>query len=112
MVFEPNTSRRQQRCDRRATESTRLRIQVDVHTTAFARTARRVSPTVGAMSSTEWGIGVPGALGAKAIGSLAALAEQSGYQSFWFNCVAPDADPAALLDAALASTKTVDVGVG
>ena len=64
------------------------------------------------MSSTEWGIGVPGALGPKAIGSLAALAEQSGYQSFWFNCVAPDADPAALFDAALARTKTVDVGAG
>jgi alkanesulfonate monooxygenase SsuD/methylene tetrahydromethanopterin reductase-like flavin-dependent oxidoreductase (luciferase family) len=64
------------------------------------------------MSSTEWGIGVPGALGPEAIGNLAALAEQSGYQSFWFNCVAPDADPAALLDAALANTGGIDIGVG
>jgi hypothetical protein len=64
------------------------------------------------MSSTEWGIGVPGALGPEAIGSLAALAEQSGYQSFWFNCVAPDADPAALLDAALARTEGIEIGVG
>ena len=64
------------------------------------------------MSSTEWGIGVPGALGPEAIGTLAALAEQSGYQSFWFNCVAPDADPAALINAALASTEGIDIGVG
>ena len=85
---------------------------MDVHTSAFATTARQVSRTVGPMSSTEWGIGVPGALGPDAIGALAALAEQSGYQSFWFNCVAPDADPAALLDAALASTEGIDIGVG
>jgi hypothetical protein len=64
------------------------------------------------MRSTEWGIGVPGALGPQAIGILAALAEQSGYQSFWFNCVAPDADPAALLDTALARTQRIDIGVG
>ncbi|TML12973.1 MAG: LLM class flavin-dependent oxidoreductase [Actinobacteria bacterium] len=64
------------------------------------------------MSSTEWGIGVPSTLGPEVIGILAALAEQSGYQSFWFNCVAPDADPAALLDAALARTEGIDIGVG
>ena len=64
------------------------------------------------MSATEWGIGVPGALGPEAIGSLATLAEQSGYQSFWFNCVAPDADPAALLDVALARTESIEIGVG
>ena len=40
------------------------------------------------------------------------MAEQSGYQSFWFNRVAPDADPAALLDAVLARTERIDVGVG
>ncbi|MEO8692343.1 MAG: LLM class flavin-dependent oxidoreductase [Acidimicrobiales bacterium] len=64
------------------------------------------------MSSTRWGIGVPGALGTQAIGNLAALAEQSGYQSFWFNCVAPDADPVALLDAALAATEHIAIGTG
>lgn len=64
------------------------------------------------MRSTEWGIGVPGALGPEAIGILAALAEQWGYQGFWFNCVAPDADPAALLDAALARTERIEIGVG
>ena len=71
-----------------------------------------VSRTVGRMSRTQWGIGVPGALGAQSIGNLAALAEQSGYQSFWFNCVAPDADPVALLDAALASTESIAIGTG
>lgn len=64
------------------------------------------------MSRTQWGIGVPGALGAQSIGNLAALAEQSGYQSFWFNCVAPDADPVALLEAALAGTESIDIGTG
>ncbi|HUP72780.1 MAG TPA: hypothetical protein VM282_07005 [Acidimicrobiales bacterium] len=64
------------------------------------------------MRSTTWGIGVPGALGAEAIGLLATLAEHSGYQSFWFNCIAPHADPAALLDAALAGTHRIEIGVG
>ena len=64
------------------------------------------------MTTTEWGIGVPGALGPEVIGAFAALAERSGYRSFWFNCVAPDADPAALLDAALASTESIGIGVG
>jgi len=64
------------------------------------------------MNATRWGIGVPGALGPEAIGVLAAFAEQSGYQSFWFNCVAPAADPAALLAAAMGSTSSVEVGVG
>ena len=64
------------------------------------------------MSSNEWGIGVPGALGPEAIGALAAAAQQLGYRSFWFNCVAPDTDPAALLDAALARSKDIDVGIG
>jgi alkanesulfonate monooxygenase SsuD/methylene tetrahydromethanopterin reductase-like flavin-dependent oxidoreductase (luciferase family) len=64
------------------------------------------------MSSKEWGIGVPGALGAQAIGNLAVLAEQSGYRSFWFNCVAPHAEPVALLDAALAVTDRIDIGTG
>ena len=64
------------------------------------------------MSSTKWGIGVPGALGPDAIGNLATLAEECGYQSFWFNCVAPHADPAALLEAALGRTDRIEVGVG
>src|SRR5688572_27097602 len=68
--------------------------------------------SVGPMSSTKWGIGVPGALGPDAIGNLAALAEECSYQSFWFNCVAPHADPAALLDAALGRTDRIEVGVG
>jgi alkanesulfonate monooxygenase SsuD/methylene tetrahydromethanopterin reductase-like flavin-dependent oxidoreductase (luciferase family) len=58
------------------------------------------------------GIGVPGALGPQAIGILAALAEESGYGSFWFNCVAPEADPASLMEAALARTVSIDIGVG
>jgi alkanesulfonate monooxygenase SsuD/methylene tetrahydromethanopterin reductase-like flavin-dependent oxidoreductase (luciferase family) len=64
------------------------------------------------MRSTELGIGVPGALGADAIADLAALAEQVGYRSFWFNCVAPHADPAALLDAALSATERIAIGTG
>ena len=80
--------------------------------TAFAGSAGQVSRSLGAMSATKWGIGVPGALGPEAIGSLAALAEQSGYKSFWFNCVAPDADPAALLEAAIAGTDRIEIGVG
>jgi hypothetical protein len=70
------------------------------------------SRSVDPMSLKEWGIGVPGALGPDGIGRLAASAERSGYQSFWFNCVAPDADPAALLDAALVATERIDIGVG
>ena len=65
-----------------------------------------------AVATSEWGVGVPGALGADAIGALAALAEQLGYLSFWFNCVAPDADPAALLDTAMGNTERIDVGIG
>ena len=64
------------------------------------------------MNAMKWGIGVPGALGPKVIGQLAALAERSGYQGFWFNCVAPAADPSALLDAALVATDGIDIGVG
>jgi Luciferase-like monooxygenase len=87
------------------------RDRVPIATSSFAEFCG-VSRSVSAMSATDWGMGVPGALGPEAIGILAAVAEQSGYQSFWFNCVAPDADPAALLDAALAGTQTIDIGVG
>ena len=65
-----------------------------------------------AVTATEWGIGVPGALGADAIRALAGSAEQLGYRSFWFNCVAPHADPAALLEAALDDTERIDIGIG
>jgi alkanesulfonate monooxygenase SsuD/methylene tetrahydromethanopterin reductase-like flavin-dependent oxidoreductase (luciferase family) len=64
------------------------------------------------MDTKDLGIGVPGSLGRDAIGGLAALAEQLGYRSFWFNCVAPHADPVALLDAALANTDRIEVGTG
>jgi alkanesulfonate monooxygenase SsuD/methylene tetrahydromethanopterin reductase-like flavin-dependent oxidoreductase (luciferase family) len=55
---------------------------------------------------------VPGALGVEAIADLATLAEQLGYRSFWFNCVAPHADPAALLGAARAGTRRIEIGTG
>jgi alkanesulfonate monooxygenase SsuD/methylene tetrahydromethanopterin reductase-like flavin-dependent oxidoreductase (luciferase family) len=64
------------------------------------------------MRPTELGIGVPGALGADAIADLATLAEQLGYRSFWFNCVAPHADPVALLTAAMARTHHIAIGTG
>jgi len=64
------------------------------------------------MNATKWGIGVPGALGPEVISLLAKSAERAGYTSFWFNCVAPAADPAALLDAALVATDGIDIGVG
>lgn len=64
------------------------------------------------MTIRDWGIGVPGALGAEAIGTLAELAEQLGYRSFWFNCVAPHADPTALLDTAMSRTNRVEIGIG
>jgi alkanesulfonate monooxygenase SsuD/methylene tetrahydromethanopterin reductase-like flavin-dependent oxidoreductase (luciferase family) len=64
------------------------------------------------MRSNELGIGVPGALGGEAIASLATLAEQLGYRSFWFNCVAPHADPAALLEAAMSRTERIEIGTG
>jgi alkanesulfonate monooxygenase SsuD/methylene tetrahydromethanopterin reductase-like flavin-dependent oxidoreductase (luciferase family) len=64
------------------------------------------------MQSTHIGIGVPGALGSEAIVSLATLAERLGYTSFWFNVVAPHADPVALLDAVMAGTERIEVGTG
>ncbi len=58
------------------------------------------------------GVGVEGALGAKGVGKLAALAEELGYASFWFNAIGPSVDPFALLAAALEATKTIEIGVG
>lgn len=64
------------------------------------------------MTTEAWGIGVPSWLGTDGIASLASLAEHRGYASFWFNCVAPDADPALMLQAALEATDRITIGVG
>lgn len=64
------------------------------------------------MTEPGWGVGVPSSVGSAGIGALAAAAEGLGYQTFWFNCVGPDASPAAVMEAALATTHRITIGVG
>jgi alkanesulfonate monooxygenase SsuD/methylene tetrahydromethanopterin reductase-like flavin-dependent oxidoreductase (luciferase family) len=64
------------------------------------------------MTAAEWGVGVPSLLGNVGIAQLASVAERAGYASFWFNCGGRDAAPAALLEAALAATDRITIGVG
>jgi alkanesulfonate monooxygenase SsuD/methylene tetrahydromethanopterin reductase-like flavin-dependent oxidoreductase (luciferase family) len=64
------------------------------------------------MTAAEWGVGVPSWLGSGGVAELASVAERVGYASFWFNCGGPDAAPALLLEAALAATDRITIGVG
>src|ERR1019366_3625281 len=59
-----------------------------------------------------WGVGVPSWLGSGGVAELASVAERVGYASFWFNCAGPGAAPAVLLEAALAATDRMTIGVG
>lgn len=62
--------------------------------------------------STKRGVGVEGSLGAQAISELAALAETSGYGSFWFNVLGSGNEPVEALRRALAATRTIEIGIG
>jgi alkanesulfonate monooxygenase SsuD/methylene tetrahydromethanopterin reductase-like flavin-dependent oxidoreductase (luciferase family) len=63
-------------------------------------------------SAAEWGVGVPSWFGSGGVAELASMAERVGYASFWFNCSGPNAAPAGLLEAALAATDRITIGVG
>ena len=64
------------------------------------------------MTAEAWGVGVPSWLGSGGVAELASVAERFSYASFWFNCAGPDAAPAVLLEAALAATDRITIGVG
>ncbi len=61
---------------------------------------------------TTRGVGVDGSLGAAAVTDLAVLVEKLEFQSFWFNAMAPEPDPISTLAQVLATTSTIEVGVG
>lgn len=58
------------------------------------------------------GIGVEGALGSEVVASLAELAEERGYRSFWFNVRSPEVDHVGMLRLAKQRTRAIEVGAG
>lgn len=58
------------------------------------------------------GIGVEGVLGSEVVASLAELAEQCRYGSFWFNVRSPEVDHVGMLQLAAQRTRAIEVGAG
>ncbi|MEU6147530.1 LLM class flavin-dependent oxidoreductase [Streptomyces sp. NPDC047081] len=59
-----------------------------------------------------WGIGVDSRAGPNRVLELAQLADSLGYTSFWFNVIGADQDPFPMLEAVVAGTERIDVGIG
>lgn len=58
------------------------------------------------------GIGVEGDLGPDVVASLAELAEECGYGSFWFNVRSPQVDSLRTLQLAAEHTRVIEIGAG